>query len=134
MNTTKTNSVALQTKTDMVADFMHERLSNAVDLYRAKNVAYGDSFGKSVAEFGPTAALVRMGDKWNRIKSLTMGNPNNVSDESIEDTLTDLAVYSMMFAYELQAMKKEEANERQCDTIPNGLDPSTRAPGVGGNY
>lgn len=106
----ETKNNTLQTKTDKVAEFMRNRLNNAIDLYQAKNVAYGDSFGKSVAEFGPTAALVRMGDKFNRIKSLISGNPNNVKDEAIEDTLTDLAVYSMMFAYELFA-NKEDADE-----------------------
>ena len=95
----------LQLKTNNVADFMTARLEKSIELYRAKNVAYGDSFGQSVAEYGPVAALVRMGDKFNRIKSLVAGNENNVKDEAIEDTLTDLAMYSMMFAYELSAEK-----------------------------
>lgn len=39
-------------------------------IYVDKNHDYGDSFSKSVAEFGPIAGIVRMEDKMNRIKSL----------------------------------------------------------------
>ena len=65
------------------------------NLYEKKNADYGNSFDKSCNEFGITAALVRMNDKFNRIKSLTK-NDNLVKDESIEDTLIDLANYSIM--------------------------------------
>lgn len=64
-------------------------------IYEAKNHDYGDSFGESCNEFGITAALVRMGDKFNRLKSLTKKEAL-VKDESIEDTLKDLANYAIM--------------------------------------
>lgn len=64
-------------------------------IYQMKNHDYGNSFDKSCDEFGITAALVRMSDKFNRIKTLINKN-NNVKDESIEDTLLDLANYSIM--------------------------------------
>lgn len=64
-------------------------------LYDAKNADYGDSFNKTIDEFGLTAAVVRMNDKFNRVKTLTKTQAN-VNDEAITDTLLDLANYSIM--------------------------------------
>ena len=65
--------------------------------YQRKNEAYGDSFGKSVQRYGIISALTRMSDKWNRLESLLVDkNKNNVNDESVDDTLLDLATYCIM--------------------------------------
>lgn len=65
--------------------------------YQRKNEAYGDSFGKSVKRYGVISALTRMSDKWNRLESLLIdGNKNGVKDESVDDTLLDLATYCIM--------------------------------------
>ena len=65
--------------------------------YARKNEAYGDSFGKSVKRYGVISALTRMSDKWNRLESLLIDKNNNrVSDESVDDTLLDLATYCIM--------------------------------------
>lgn len=64
-------------------------------MYIAKNHDYGNSFEKSCDEYGITAALVRMEDKFNRLKSLRNKDPKVVT-ESIKDTLIDLANYSLM--------------------------------------
>lgn len=65
------------------------------DTYERKNHDYGNSFDESLDEFGLIAAVVRMEDKMNRIKSLTRKEAK-VKDESIKDTLLDLANYSIM--------------------------------------
>ena len=70
------------------------------ELYARKNADYGDSFGKSFKEYGLTMACIRLEDKLNRIKSLTKQKAQ-VSDESIADTLMDLANYSIMTLVEL---------------------------------
>jgi len=64
-------------------------------LYNRKNADYGNSFDKTLDEFGLVASATRMSDKFNRFKSLIQ-NPAQVSDEKIEDTLIDLASYAMM--------------------------------------
>lgn len=65
--------------------------------YARKNEAYGDSFGKSVKRYGVISALTRMSDKWNRLESLLIDKNNNrVTDESVDDTLLDLATYCIM--------------------------------------
>lgn len=65
-------------------------------LYERKNHDYGDSFGKSFAEYGMAMPCIRLEDKLNRLKALTRSAEQKVSDESIEDTLMDLANYAIM--------------------------------------
>lgn len=71
-------------------------------LYEAKNADYGDSFGKSYKEYGFTMSCIRLEDKLNRLKSLNFSRSIKVKDESIEDTLMDLANYAIMTLIELE--------------------------------
>lgn len=75
------------------------------DLYDAKNWDYGDSFGKSFEEWGMTMPCIRLKDKLNRLCSLTKNSSQRVQDESIEDTLKDLATYSIMTLIEIRREK-----------------------------
>lgn len=70
-------------------------------LYKAKNADYGDSFGKSYREYGLTMPCIRLEDKLNRLKSLNFSKSAKVN-ESIEDTLMDLANYAIMTLIELE--------------------------------
>ena len=74
---------------------MEAILNEIRQLYNRKNADYGNSFDKTLDEFGLVASATRMSDKFNRFKSL-IKNPAQVSDEKIEDTLIDLASYAMM--------------------------------------
>lgn len=75
-------------------------------LYKCKNEDYGDSFGDSVREFGLIAGVVRISDKFNRLKQLSKdGYTPKVDDESIIDTLTDLANYAVMLRMEIEAQR-----------------------------
>ncbi len=65
------------------------------DTYKAKNADYGDSFAM-VREKYPNAILIRLNDKLNRLETLMNGAQQHVNDESIEDTLLDLANYCIM--------------------------------------
>ena len=81
---------------------MHKEICDSIHhLYECKNHDYGDSFGESFREFGFIAALVRMEDKFNRLKQLHK-NEAAVKDETMQDTLLDLANYSIMAALELK--------------------------------
>ena len=66
-----------------------------LETYKKKNTDYGSSFDKSMEEFGIISAVVRMSDKMERLKSLAKKDAK-VKDESIEDTLLDLANYCIM--------------------------------------
>lgn len=74
--------------------------------YAAKNHDYGDSFDESLNEFGLVAAVVRIGDKMNRIKSL-IKKEAEVKDESIRDTLLDMANYCIMTVMWMDKIKEE---------------------------
>ena len=73
-------------------------------LYARKNADYGDSFGKSFEEYGLTMACMRLEDKLNRLKALR-NKDAQVADESIADTLMDLANYAIMTLMELSPVK-----------------------------
>lgn len=76
-----------------------ELAEKITDLYRRKNADYGDSFARSLDKYGIVAALVRISDKFNRLESLTApGREAQVKEESILDTILDLASYAIMSA------------------------------------
>lgn len=80
-------------------------------LYERKNHDYGDSFGKSFDEYGMAMPCIRLEDKLNRLKSLTRSGDQQVHDESIDDTLMDLANYAIMTIVERRlAADKEVTN------------------------
>jgi len=64
----------------------------ALELFRKKNIDYGDSFAK----YGIIGVLIRIEDKIQRSISITNNGINLVKDENIEDTLIDLCNYSVM--------------------------------------
>ena len=72
-----------------------EITNNMAKTYAAKNHDYGNSFDKSLDKFGLVASVVRIGDKMNRIESLVQKKAM-VQDESIRDTLLDMANYAIM--------------------------------------
>jgi hypothetical protein len=65
------------------------------DIYEAKNSDYGDSF-TAVRNKYPNAILIRLNDKLSRLEQLMSGKEQQVNDESIDDTLMDLANYAIM--------------------------------------
>lgn len=66
------------------------------DVLNQKNLAYGDSFTKSLDEDGLLVLKIRLGDKFNRISSLIKRGELKENDESLEDTLLDMAGYSIL--------------------------------------
>ncbi|MBA4510200.1 DUF1599 domain-containing protein [Clostridium sporogenes] len=71
------------------------------EIYKHKNHDYGDSFGETYKKLGIISAVTRITDKVNRLQSLCT-KEQKVKDESIEDTLKDLANYSIMTLIELK--------------------------------
>ena len=66
-----------------------------LDLYSRKNTDYGGSFDESLDDDGLLVAKIRMKDKLNRFSQL-IDNDRLVENETISDTLIDLANYSIM--------------------------------------
>lgn len=70
-------------------------------LYERKNRDYGNSFHDSYLEEGMAMARIRLSDKLSRFKTLTRTNQQSVKNESIRDTLIDLANYAIMTVMEI---------------------------------
>lgn len=76
-------------------------------LYERKNHDYGDSFHQTFVEEGMAMARIRLGDKFSRFKTLSRGGEQKVNDESIRDTLIDLANYAIMTVLEMEAVEND---------------------------
>ena len=76
-----------------------------------KNKAYGDSFSKSVNTYGLSVIGVRLSDKYNRIEHLITNHELKENDESLEDTLLDMAGYAILGLKYLKEHEKELENE-----------------------
>ena len=94
--------------TDEVIQFANEA-KQCVELYSKKNHDYGNSFDKGIDNIGIAYGVGRIYDKMNRLITLTKKEAQ-VKDESIDDTLRDLACYSMMMlAYRKRQIEKEHS-------------------------
>lgn len=92
-------------------DKFKEIVDGMLDLYQRKQADYGDSAAKTFNEWGLVSFLVRMEDKMNRVINLTQKQgETKVADEKIEDTLLDLANYSIMALIELDRVKSEQGH------------------------
>lgn len=84
----------------------HKELCGILNaIYKQKNQNYGDSFHQTFQEEGYAMARIRLTDKLNRFKTLSR-NPNlDSADESMQDTLLDLANYALMTIMEIREQK-----------------------------
>lgn len=77
------------------------------ELCLKKNNDYGASVTSTYKDFGLVSFLVRMQDKLNRLKTLNKKEAK-VKDESIRDTLIDLANYSILAIIEIEKDKGKD--------------------------
>lgn len=73
------------------------------EIYEKKNADYGNSFGETFDKLGIISAVTRISDKYNRLASLCTKpeEERKVKDESITDTLLDMANYCIMTVIEM---------------------------------
>lgn len=90
------NKVAEQIKYVPMVNPFAKYTEKLATVLKAKNAAYGDSFTKSVDDYGLKVIGIRLSDKYNRIKYLVNNSELKENDESLEDTLLDLAGYSIL--------------------------------------
>lgn len=81
------------------ADRIKRAGTELTDLLVRKNHDYGDSFAKQYEKYGLISALIRMDDKMRRLETLLGGTDAQV-DESIKDSLLDLAGYALLASIE----------------------------------
>lgn len=101
-------------------DFHKEFCELMMTITKAKNADYAGSGDDPFANFRHIGNLVqvkdidvvavgfltRMSDKFSRIGSFITKGELQVKDESVEDTLHDLANYSALFAGYLRSLRK----------------------------
>ena len=76
---------------ELVAEY-ESITKDLVKLFEKKQHDYGPG---NIAEFGDVGVLVRLNDKIERLKNLITNNLK-ASNESIEDTLDDIASYAII--------------------------------------
>ena len=68
------------------------------DTHTRKNNDYGDAAYQGYKKYGDYYFLVQLHNKLSRLESLTIGNKTQqVKEESIDDTLLDMANYAVMY-------------------------------------
>lgn len=87
------------------ADAFRDITNGMYDTFKAKNSDYGNSFSELFSECGMTYAYGHLSEKLKRVKSL-MSDEAKVKDESMRDSLLDLANYAVLTIMELDKTKK----------------------------
>lgn len=92
-------------------DFFVCQVDEMVATFKAKRQDYGPSTTETWEKFGPVSMLTRMHDKLNRLDNVAM-KPAAVKDESVRDTLLDLANYCIIMLLEYE---KEREKTKVCE-------------------
>jgi len=66
--------------------------NEALEVFKRKNIAYEDTF----ADYGTAGVIVRIGDKIQRLVSVTNRGISLVNTKTLRDTLIDLHNYAAM--------------------------------------
>lgn len=99
INSDKIKEVNVNDENDPVNPFMEEYekiVTETMELCIKKNKDYGSSVQDTYERFGDVSYLVRITDKYNRICSL-LDKKAEVKDESIDDTIRDMANYCFLW-------------------------------------
>ena len=65
------------------------------DLYEAKNADYGNAYARLREDY-PMSICWRLTDKLYRLETLFLNGKAVVKDESLDDTLMDIACYAIL--------------------------------------
>lgn len=90
-----------------------------LELYSSKNELYGDSFNQLMHELGLIAGLVPLDNKLRRVKSIVKGK--EVKFESLEDSLMDLANYSILMLIHLKELEQLKFSTKIDGNVPATL-------------
>lgn len=74
-----------------------EECINLGEMLKQKNKMYGNSFFKTLDEYGQILICVRIEDKLNRLKQIILkGENDKQTDERLTDTILDIAGYAIL--------------------------------------
>lgn len=83
-----------------------EKVEKVTQIHAIKNKDYDGAFYKNMRKWGVVALCARLSDKMDRLESIVKNGKIEVQDESLEDTLKDIAAYAIMGLVELD--RKDE--------------------------
>ncbi len=104
--------------TKELIEFAESFFGGAIETMKKKNADYSGSSQNTFANFTAVEIygiktevgfMTRMTDKMARIASFIKNGELMVKDESVQDTLLDLANYSMLFAAYLESIKNDNS-------------------------
>lgn len=79
---------------------MEDRIIKTTELLKQtlleKNKKYKNSFHNTMDKYGQSTLLIRLSDKLQRLESLLLDGESELDDESLLDTLLDLAGYAVL--------------------------------------
>ena len=86
---------------NIIENKIDEACKELARVLKEKNKKYGDSFSKTVDEYGNAVILLRIQDKLNRLKQLLILKDDyfdfkEAVTEAVEDTFLDLAGYAVL--------------------------------------
>ena len=72
------------------------------ELVENKDKDYNSTFAKTLQEYGQGTYFLRVEEKLNRLKTLLLNNKYAEVNKSVEDTLKDIAVYTLLMLKEIK--------------------------------
>lgn len=109
-------------------EFFEAQTKKMLAITRAKNADYTGSGDDPFANFTRVEVLgicsteqgflTRMFDKFSRITSFVQKGTLQVKDESVEDTLLDLSIYSLLMLGYVVSKKQAAALEQRAEVPP----------------
>lgn len=98
------SKISIQDETNMFKNITEQMLKTFIQ----KRNDYGQTTEETFKRFGPISLYVRMFDKMSRLENLfTNKRCIQVKDETVEDTLLDLANYCIITIIEMTKQKCE---------------------------
>lgn len=97
---------------DEEVQFFDDAVEHMKRTFRAKRIDYGPTTTETYERFGMVSMLTRMYDKIGRLENLIVrrnGEQPAVIDESIDDTLFDLANYAI-----IALLERKKSDEKYC--------------------
>ena len=103
--------------TETRIDQMVKVHNEALELFSKKNTDYGDAF----ATYGTVGVIVRMGDKIQRLISVSNRGVALVDTESLRDTLIDLHNYAAMGIMLIDEQREKITTEAESKYVNTSL-------------
>ncbi len=98
----------MEEKDNKFLECYQDTLNDMTETFYLKNERYGDSFTQTMDDYGMVTAMIRITDKFNRMKTLYQNRDLDADDEPIMDTMLDMANYLVMTIAYIKSRKEED--------------------------